>query len=48
MTQYSRKTQDENAENVEESHLEEGENPLAALHSPLVRNSNHHGNTKNR
>ena len=36
MTQYSGKTQDENAETVEESPLEEGENPLAVSHSPLL------------
>ena len=36
MTQCSRKTQDENAEAVEESALEKGENPLATFHSPLL------------
>ena len=33
MTQYSRKPQDENAEIVEESPLEEGENPIAVFQS---------------
>ena len=36
MTLGSRKTQDENSETVEESALEEGENPLAAFHSPSL------------
>ena len=36
MTQYDRKTQDENAETAEESALEKGENQLAPFHSPLL------------